>query len=250
MLNKKYRKQYRQYAGEGYTCNVCRTMYRKFVADHPTKENKAAIENNHVIAGYGEDIICPNCMSTARERLIIAYLNDEVDIERKNILHLSPEKNIYNFLKGKASVITADLLPGFYRSVDKQVQQENATQLSFADNSFDLVIANHILEHIPGDRKAMQEIYRVMKPAAMAILQVPYSETIANTIEDPLINDPVKQSSLFGQNDHVRIYALNDYVKRLKEAGFNVEILAEKELEKHLKFAIQKNEKLLKISKK
>ena len=129
------------------------------------------------------------------------------------------------------------------------VQKQDATQFSFANNHFDLVIANHILEHIPDDRKAMKEIYRVMKPGAMAILQVPYSETMQSTIEDPSINDAAKQSALYGQKDHVRIYLLNDYVERLRKTGFIVEVLSNDQLEKYLKFAIQPGEKLLKIFK-
>lgn len=247
--NKKFRKQYQQFAGSGYTCNVCGAMYSRFVPDHPSEENKYAIETNHVIAGYGENIFCPNCMSTARERLIIAYLKDGINISGKKILHLSPEKNIYQFLKEKATVTTADLLPGFYKTIDGMVQKQDATQFSFNDDYFDAVIANHILEHIPDDRKAMKEIYRVMKPAAMAILQVPYSETMQSTLEDPSINDAAKQSALYGQKDHVRIYLLSDYVERLRETGFFVEVLSNDQLEKYLKFAIQPGEKLLKIFK-
>jgi len=129
------------------------------------------------------------------------------------------------------------------------VQKQDATRFTFEDNCFDLVIANHILEHIPDDRKAMQEIFRVMKPAAMAILQVPYSEMLEATIEDPAIDNTAKQSALYGQKDHVRIYCLNDYVKRLRETGFFVEISGENELRPFLTFAIQPGEKLLRIVK-
>ena len=101
--NKKFRKQYQQFTGSGYTCNVCGAMYSRFVPDHPSEENKYAIETNHVIAGYGKNIFCPNCMSTARERLIIAFLKDGINISGKKILHLSPEKNIYQFLEEKAT---------------------------------------------------------------------------------------------------------------------------------------------------
>ncbi|MEO7523106.1 MAG: methyltransferase domain-containing protein [Ferruginibacter sp.] len=248
--NKKLRRQFMQYEGRGYTCNVCGSMYQKFVPDNPLKEDAAAIENNHVVAGYGENIFCPNCMSTARERLLIAYLKDKVDVAGKKILHLSPEKNIYQFLKEKALVTTADLLPGFYRTIDGKVQKQDATCFSFHDNSFDLVVANHILEHIPDDSKAMQEILRVMKPGAMAILQVPYSETLLATIEDVAIDDPAKQSALYGQKDHVRIYSLNDYLKRLKETGFLVEVLGKNELKTYIKFATQPDEKLFLLFKK
>jgi SAM-dependent methyltransferase len=247
--NKIYRWQYKKYAGSGYTCNICTASYQKFIPDFPWAENKQALDNNHVIAGYGENVFCPNCMSTSRERLVIALLTDKFSVKQKKILHLSPEKNIYLFLKSRAVVTTADLMPGFYKTIDGLVQKQDATQFNFDSNIFDMVVGNHILEHIPDDRKAMKEINRVLKPGGCAILQVPFSEAIAATIETPGINDPVMQSKLYGQKDHVRIYALNDYVSRLQETGFDVEIIPYKNLQAYYSFAIQEGECFLMIRK-
>jgi predicted SAM-dependent methyltransferase len=111
------------------------------------------------------------------------------------------------------------------------------------------VIGNHILEHIPADQQAMKEIFRVLKPGGRAILQVPYSELRDSTIEEVTIKDPVKQSMLFGQKDHVRIYALSDYVHRLEQAGFEVEVLPYEALQKYYSLAIQPGEAFLKIQK-
>lgn len=242
------RKRYKKWKGSGFTCNVCKVQYARFVPDFPADENKVAISDNSVIAGYGLNIICPNCMSTARERLVIAMLAD-IDIKEKKILHLSPEKNVYSFIKDKAIVTTADLLPGFYKTIDGTIQKQNATHFSFGDNSFDLVIGNHILEHIPNDKKAMKEIFRVLKPGGRAILQVPYSEQLDETIENPGINNPAQQSYLFGQKDHVRIYFLGDYVSRLQRTGFRAEIVTYEALEKYYPFAIQQHECFIDISK-
>ena len=246
--NNKYRRQYRKYSGSGFTCNICGITYRQFVPDFPDAENMSAIENNQVVAGYGENIFCPNCLSTARERLVIAFLKEQ-ELNGKTILHLSPEKPIYTFLKSRANVITADLLPGFYKAIDKKVQEQDATRLGFEDNNFDVVIANHVFEHIPDDGKAMREIFRVMKPGAMAILQIPYSKTNAATIEETKINDAARQSALFGQRDHVRIYQLNDYITRLRQAGFIVELPRENDWERFANFAVQQGENILRISK-
>lgn len=243
-----YRKDYDLYKGSGFTCNVCSNRYQKFVPDFPAAENREAIKNYQVVAGYGDNIYCPFCMSTARDRLVLAKLSER-DLIKKNILHLSPEKNIYNFIRNKANVITADLLPGFYRTIDGMVQKQDATQFSFADASFDWVIGNHILEHIPDDVKAMKEIFRVLKPGGRAVLQVPYSEILTSTIEDVRLNDPVKQSQLFGQKDHVRIYSLGDYTSRLKNAGFAVEIIPYAALQQYYPFAIQQGECFLEINK-
>jgi SAM-dependent methyltransferase len=241
--------KYAKFKGAGFTCNCCATAYSKFVPEYPSAENAYAINSNEVIAGYGQNILCPSCLSTARERLIIALLKEGVKIFEKKILHFSPEKNIYNFLKISNEVITADIDPMFYKPVDKGIKNEDATHLSFADNSFDVVIGNHILEHIPNDTKAMEEIYRVLKPAGRAILQVPYSEKNSITIEEPGINEPEKQSALFGQKDHVRIYSLNDYINRLKQAGFYVDVIPYTSLQGYYKFAIQNKESFINIFK-
>jgi len=244
-----YRISFASYKGHGFTCNVCQQQYFRFVDDWPASENKNAISKNNFIAGYGKNIICPNCLSNARERLVIAMLQHHVNIDNKKILHLSPEKNVYQYLKYKSEVITADLVPGFYKNIDKQIRKEDAMAFSFADQSFDVVIANHVLEHISDDLKAMSEINRVLKKGGIAILQVPYSETISSTIEEPLIDNPSRQSALFGQKDHVRIYQLNDYINRLGQSGFIVNKISYKELSAFHQHAIQLDETFLEIKK-
>lgn len=242
-----YRNRYAKYRGSGFQCNGCGSSYEQFVSDLPMPQDADAIKKYDVIAGYGQNIICPNCLSTARERLVLARL-EEMNIENKQVLHFSPEKHIHAFLKKQAYVTTADLNPGFYRTVDKQIVKADATGLDLKDAQFDLVIANHILEHIPDDKAAMKEIYRVLKPGGCAILQVPYSEAISTTLESPDINDPSLQSALYGQRDHVRIYALNDYISRLQSAGFEVKKISYPALSYLYKNAIQDKECFLQIS--
>jgi len=243
-----YRTLYIKYKGKGFTCNVCRYVYEKFVSDMPDKLNRDAITKYKVIAGYGKNIICPNCLSTARERLVLAFLY-ETELENKKVLHFSPEKNIYNYLKRHAIVTTADLFPRFYKTIDKKISKVDATSIDFDDEQFDIVIACHIMEHIPDDKAAMQEIYRILKCGGKAILQVPYSENLLYTVETPGINEPELQQKLYGQKDHVRIYALHDYVDRLKFTGFEVQIVSYPELKHLYNNAIQKKECFLKISK-
>jgi SAM-dependent methyltransferase len=241
--------RYSKFKGAGFTCNCCGASYTRFIPDYPSVENVSAINSNEVIAGYGENILCPNCLSTARERLIIALLKEEFKIAGKKILHFSPEKNIYNFLKTNNEIITADIEPLFYKSIDGKIKDEDATRLSFNDNSFDVVIGNHILEHIPDDTKAITEIYRVLKPGGRAILQIPYSTKISGTIEEPEINDAKKQSAMFGQKDHVRIYQLQNYVERLQSRGFKVMLIQYTELAAFYTNAVQHNEVFISILK-
>ena len=241
-----YRLTYLKFKGKGFICNFCGSSYECFVAEYTSKNIEQAINSNEVIAGFGENVYCPHCMSKNRERLIRAVLEHEFVLEDKKILHFSPEINLSKYLKVNSKyVLSVDLEPDFYRPIDSAIVKADATKLQFDSESFDIIIANHILEHIPEDEKAIGEMYRVLKLGGVAILQVPYSEKLTNTIEEPFINDPQKQERLFGQKDHVRIYALSDYLERLKRKGFKVKVLSPEQLLVYRKYAIQEKESVI-----
>jgi len=246
--HRRLKKKFKGRLGSGLVCNVCKASYQSFAPRYPSKKDRNALEKNKVIAGYGENVYCPNCMSTARERLVIAML-DKIDLQSKKILHLSPEEKVYQYLIDKANVVTADLNPGFYKNIDHKVMQADLNKLPYAVSSFDIVIGNHIMEHIPDDRKAISEIYRILKSGGVAILQVPFSISNSDTIEDPFIKDPKKQSELFGQKDHVRIYNLENYINRLKKAGFSVQYFSYESMPELHSFAVQPHEGFLYITK-
>jgi len=234
--------RYRQYRGEGYECNFCHARYRRFVPEHPPADCRAAIENNNVVAGYGEQVYCPACLSKNRERLIKEVIARYLQPARKNILHLSPEKHLHRYLRTMATVTSVDLEPGFYRAIDPNIGYADATKLPFKNNEYDILIANHVLEHIPQDQQAMREFFRVLKPGGVAVLQVPLSLSLPTTIEDPFIQDPRRQAALYGQRDHVRIYSLNNYIERLQNSGFRVRVIPPAELAIFERYAIQENE--------
>lgn len=110
--------------------------------------------------------------------------------------------------------------------------------LPFEDNSYDIILCNHVLEHIPDDTKAMQELYRVMKPGGMGVFQIPQDVTKAETFEDNSITDQKERARIFGQYDHVRVYGL-DYFDTLRSIGFTVDEvdytskLSEEDIEKY-----------------
>jgi ubiquinone/menaquinone biosynthesis C-methylase UbiE len=95
----------------------------------------------------------------------------------------------------------------------------------FEEGSFDIVMANHLLEHVEDDRRVMREFYRVLKPGGWGIFQVPIDYTNPETEEDASVVDPAERERLYWQRDHVRLYGHEDYPKRLKEAGFEVEVV-------------------------
>ncbi len=242
-------KEYEPFRNGVLFCNFCGESYSQFAPRWPSDEDREALVRNSVIAGYGENCYCPSCMSTARERLIKAVISDDFALEGKQILHFSPEKKILDFILEKNDVTTADLEPGFYSAVHKQTIKQDLTSLQFQDSSFDIVIANHVMEHIPDDLQAMKEVYRVLKKNGTAIMQVPFSTSIKTTIEQPGLKDPRQQSALFGQKDHVRIYELEDYLSRLREVGFDVNYQSYDELKAYHQFAIQTGEGFIRISK-
>lgn len=246
---RRIRRQYASYKGDGFACNYCGSCYSKFAPWHPDPKDRLALEKNQVIAGYGQNVYCPYCMSTGRERLVIAKLSG-MDISGKNILHLAPEEKIFKIIKPRATVTTADIEPGFYSYLDPVIQHADLTRLPYPEASFNMVIGNHIMEHIPDDQAAMREIYRVLKPNGTAILQIPFSSINSSTIEDCSIQDADKQSGLFGQKDHIRIYSLKDYINRLGKAGFTVVYEPYESLSDLYKYAIQPAEGFLSIIKK
>ncbi len=172
--------------------------------------------------GYGkqrENALSPSTLSLERHRLLWLYLKQETDFftAPKKVLHIAPEQCFINRFKKLKNLdyITADL---YSPIVDVKADILN---LPFKDNSFDIVFCNHVLEHIKDDKKAMQELYRVLKPSGFGIFQVPQDIHLDKTYEDFNITSPEERAEHFGQYDHVRVYG-KDYFNRLREVGFSV----------------------------
>lgn len=179
--------------------------------------------------GHRPNDICPVCRSNGRTRLVHQYLLREVlghpGSTPFRVLHFAPELGIALFLLSRRAgteYLTADLNPeAFYYGGN--MTRASLTDIPFPDSAFDLVICNHVLEHVPDDGLAMREVYRVLKPGGQAILQVPISAKRQITDEDPSITSPRERERRFGQPDHVRIYGA-DYPDRLAAAGFLVQV--------------------------
>ena len=112
----------------------------------------------------------------------------------------------------------ADLNP---RTVD--VRAIDVCRVPFADNTFDVIICNHVLEHVPDDQKALSELFRVLKPTGFAVLQTPYSSLLENSFCDPGINTDQLRNRFYGQEDHVRYYG-RDLFRKMQEAGFCLQL--------------------------
>jgi len=209
------------YFGNKYQCPFCNKHARKFV-DH--KNTLPAIEKNDIVGmGYRKNCFRPFCSSKDRERLVFLFLRFKTDLLKKSmkVLHVAPDPKLRDFLENISGVdyIAGDKFSKGYRY--KNTMEIDVTDLNFPDETFDLVVCNHVLEHIVDDSKAMREINRVLKTGGKAILQVPVSYKLEKTYEDDTVNTPEKREKEFGQKDHVRIYA-RDYINRLEAEGFEV----------------------------
>ncbi|GGE12246.1 class I SAM-dependent methyltransferase [Psychroflexus salis] len=183
-----------------------------------------------------ENVLSPSTLSLERHRLLWLWLKNETDFFKKTqkILHFAPEQAFYKRFKkmNHLDYVTTDL-----NSPLADVKAD-ICDLPFEENSFDCILCNHVLEHIPDDEKAMKELYRILKPKGMAILQIPQDLNRASTFEDDSIIDPKERARIFGQYDHVRIYG-RDYFEKLRKIGFIVEEvdytdqLSEQEIEKY-----------------
>ena len=172
--------------------------------------------------GYGvqrANVLSPSTLSLERHRLLWLYLKGETDFFTKKlkVLHVAPEQAFYKRFKKQANLeyTTTDL---YSPLADVKA---DLCALPFANESFDVILCNHVLEHITDDTQAMKELYRVMKKGGWGIFQVPQDYNRAVTFEDNSITDPKERTRIFGQYDHVRIYGL-DYFDKLRAIGFEV----------------------------
>ena len=167
-----------------------------------------------------ENVLSPSTYSLERHRLLWLFLKTNTDFftNAKKVLHFAPEQAFFKrFKKMKNLDYTTTDLNSPIAAIKADI-----CKLPFTSNSFDFILCNHVLEHIPDDLKAMQELFRVMKPGGMGVFQIPLDMNRKTTFEDDSITDPKQRAKIFQQYDHVRIYGL-DYFKRLESCGFKVE---------------------------
>ncbi len=184
-----------------------------------------------------ENVLAPGTFSLERHRLFWLYITNETYFftsENLRVLNFAPEQAfLKRFRKLKNIKYTTTDLNSPIADVKADI-----CDLPFDDNSYDFIICNHVLEHIPDDTKAMKELYRVLAPGGTAIVQVPYDRSRAVTFEDDSITDRKERAKIFGQYDHVRVYGM-DYFDKLSEVGFKVEgvdytvKLSEEEIERY-----------------
>lgn len=187
-------------AGSRVQCPCCGKHMRKFVRFHGVNDQ------------------CPGCGSLMRQRAIQLYLRDVLRVPERgdDVLHVGPGPALVHWFTSLEGLryVTLDL------DSPLAMVRADATDLPFEDESYDLLVCLHVLEHIEDDGAAIREFFRVLAPGGRAVIQVPPSD-LDETYEDPGLTTPEERERAFGQWDHVRICG-RDYGDRLRKAGFDV----------------------------
>lgn len=196
------------FIGNRFTCPCCGWHLRMFVGGVTSFKRRPN--------GY-----CPRCNSKARHRRDWLFLQDNTNLfhDRLRLLHVSPKYALSRRLTKMRNVefVGVDLVlrPNVNEIVD-------ITDIPYGNDTFDCIICIHVLEHVEDDRRAIGELYRVLKPGGWALISVPV-RLDQGTVEDPTVVSPAERKRLFGEKRHVRFYG-RDLVDRLQASGFSVRL--------------------------
>lgn len=212
------------FAGGDDRCPLCGEGVRRWL-DHGG--GAAIYDQRQVVGGMRrENDRCPICHGKDRTRLIQLCLTEEfgLGLTPCRVMDVAPEYGLYSWIVSQPHVdyIGTDLDAGRYRHI-ANFKAADLTALPFEDASFDIIVCSHVLEHVPDDHKAMSEMFRVLRPDGAALLLVPEATDGDPTDEDLSITDASERLRRYGQWDHIRLYAREDFVHRLQRAGFAVE---------------------------
>lgn len=204
------------------SCALCGSSVREFLPYqrhvHPPLMNALQV--------VGSDLTnyqCPRCGAHDRERHLFLYMQACGLLESmrgRNVVHFAPEERLSRVFAtaGCARYVRCDLFPQ-----SRDIRRIDMLAMDLETGEFDVLIANHVLEHVADDRKALAEIVRVVKPGGWCILQTPYSAILHNTWEDPGITSRQARLQAYGQEDHVRLYG-QDIFERFASADLKSDI--------------------------
>jgi len=201
----------RAFRGDNVHCIICDSSFRSFSTYGVEKRKNAR---------------CLNCNSLERHRLLWKYLNSKTNLFNRKIkmLHFAPQRLFLRLFSKNENIeyTPCDIQPETYEYYGiTKITKADVMKIPFDDNSFDVVMCNHVLEHVENDKLAMSELYRVMKKGGWGIFQVPLDYDRESTYEDKNITDSKGREKAFGQYDHLRVFG-RDYKDRLASVGFKV----------------------------
>lgn len=218
------------YLGNQYHCEVCGTDLAYFHPLYPfvidNLDKHGCIHNifqseTLSITTYA----CPKCGASDRSRLYALYLDKNLPKTNEaqyTFVDFAPDNALSDYIKRKYPKLnyrTADL---YREDVDDKVDLMNIE--IYGENSIDFFICSHILEHLSDDMKGLKEMYKILSPKGFGIMMAPISLDLEETYENPDITSPEDRWKHFGQDDHYRIYAKQDFINRIQSVGFKVEM--------------------------
>lgn len=204
-------------------CVICERQVEAFLP-HPNIAPASPFIT--LINGVGSDLehyLCPSCNCNDRDRHLWLYMSRTgllTQIDQGSILHIAPEVAVEAKLVATQPMqyICGDLFPK-----KPSHQRIDCESLPFPNNSFDLIISNHVLEHVANPDTALSEFFRTLKPNGYLIAQTPYAPTLKRTFELDEPTSPERAEFFYGQNDHVRLFG-RDIVDYFRSAGFAGEL--------------------------
>ncbi len=229
-------------------CNICGYKAKFFLKrghDFPI------IKALEIIGAGKRNVDCIQCGSSDRDRLIAAYFLSEYNnnqLAEKKLLHIAPEKALSKLFKNTfhMQVTAADAKIGYAQFLyGKNVLEIDLCQLPFQSATFDVVVANHVLEHVSNASTAISEIARVLKPNGIAITQVPLSKKIKQSIEALPHWDKQDKINHLGQSDHLRLFG-EDFANKLSEHGLKPDFWQYPPNNEMVQLGLNANESLLK----
>lgn len=191
-------------------CVLCGRKFAAFLPFRRGLRDRAPLMGAlNVVGGDVEQCECPWCGSIDRERHLLMYLRESGLLEQvrdSQVLHVAPEKRIQQLVLGLQPAVycRGDLMHA--PTIDTRF---DLAALPFASDSFDFVIANHVLEHVDNVEESLSELVRVLKRGGTAVLQTPYSPMLSTTFSDPNITSEAARFHAYGQEDHVRLFGSN-----------------------------------------
>lgn len=208
--------------GRKYCC-ICNNSFASFIPYQGWKNTPRLMAALDVVGSDARQFTCPKCYSHDRERHLFLYFKKFEFLNRfrgANILHFAPEPKLRKIVETQQPerYIKCDLYPN-----EPDIVKVDMTNIPYDSETFDFVIANHVLEHVDDDMKALAELFRVLKKGGCAILQTPYSRKLSVTWSDRGISSEFARLNAYGQEDHVRLYG-SDIFSRFQSVGFVAQI--------------------------
>jgi SAM-dependent methyltransferase len=209
-----------------YRCSVCLSEVSRFIPLNSSyieslKKYNYPFTTDDAETMNAEQYECPVCHAVDRDRLYALYLERTIDKRPSakvlTLLDIAPSQPLKMFLRKYSTImyLSADKYMG-----DTDIVVDIVDMVNIRSGFFDIFICSHVLEHVTDDRKALKELFRILRPGGFGILMVPINLKITKIDEDPTIEDAEERWRRFGQDDHVRQYSKNGFIARIKDAGF------------------------------